>query len=177
MATAIEAKLPVTIRLPHREAEIVFDFARTSGITKTDAFLHFLRLGIEHHDGSEARLAGMERMLEEVLRRLPGEEVSRADSVPSAIAEESSNFPAIKRAILFGSFARGDQTPESDVDIRLEVDRKDKFSLYDLARFQKAVGRKVGREVDVITADHIKNENLARAIEREGMVVYEREAE
>lgn len=177
MSATVEAKLPVTMRLPRREVEIVSDYARSSGITKTDAFLHYLRLGIQSDGDSDARLSEIERKLAEVLRRLPDERSFHADSVRSDIAEECRAFPAVKRAILFGSLARGDATAESDVDIRLEVDRKEKFSLYDVARLQKAIGRRTGREVDIVTADHIKNENLARVIEREGVVVYEREAE
>ena len=175
MDTTVETKLPVTMRLPRREVEIVADYARSSGITKTDAFLHYLRLGIQSEKDSSARLGEMEKMLAEVLRRLPEESTFRANSVSSAIADECRNFSAIKRAILFGSLARGDATAESDVDVRLEVDRKEKFSLYDVARLQKAIERRTGREVDIVTADRIKNGNLARAIEREGVVVYERE--
>lgn len=51
------------------------------------------------------------------------------------------------------------------------------LSLYDMVRFQKALQQKTGREVDVITADEINNENLDVSIKREGIVVYEREAE
>lgn len=176
MTVTAEAKLPVTMRLPRREVELVSNYARSLGITKTDAFLHYLRLGIQAEGDSDTRLDEVERMLAEVLRRLPDSSAGHADSVISCIAEECKGFPAIKRAILFGSFARGDATAESDIDIRLEVDRKEKFSLYDVARLQKAIGRRTGREVDIVTADHIKNGNLAKAIEREGAVAYEREA-
>lgn len=51
------------------------------------------------------------------------------------------------------------------------------LSLYDMVRFQKALQQKTSREVDVITADEINNENLDAAIKREGIVVYERETE
>ena len=44
-----------------------------------------------------------------------------------------------------------------------------------MARFQKAVERRTGREVQLVTADDIGNVNLAAAIEREGIVAYERQ--
>ena len=137
-------RLPVAMRLPRHEVEVVDAFARSHGMTKTDAFLHFLRRGIE------------------------------GEAVAEAVAREAAMFPAIERVVLFGSFARGEATLASDIDLRIEVDRGEPFSLYDLARFQKAVGRRTGREVDAVTADAIANENLAAAIAREGRVVYER---
>ena len=173
MASCAETRLPVTMRLPRREVELVSEYAQAAGVTKTEAFLHFLRLGLQADDSSE-RLASIERSVGEILRRLTEGTPLDASSIGGAVAEEAVHFPAIKQAILFGSYARGDATAESDVDIRLVVDRKEQFSLYDLARFQKAVERRLGLEVDVITADDIKDRNLAEAIRREGVLVYER---
>ena len=91
-----------------------------------------------------------------------------------AIVKEAAKFPAIKKVILFGSFATGHASEESDIDLRLVIDRVEPFSLFDLARFQKAVRQETGHEVDTITADEIPNKNLAAAINREGAVIYER---
>lgn len=98
-----------------------------------------------------------------------------AEQIGKAIEKEAQPFSAIKRAVLFGSHARGDATEESDIDIRLELDESKDFSLYDMLRFKKALERQCGRNVDVITAANIENENLAQAIEREGIVIYERQ--
>ena len=167
-------RLPVAMRLPRHEVEVVDAFARSHGMTKTDAFLHFLRRGIEGEGMVVERLDAIEAALREVVRRLPGDEACDAEAVAEAVAREAAMFPAIERVVLFGSFARGEATLASDIDLRIEVDRGEPFSLYDLARFQKAVGRRTGREVDAVTADAIANENLAAAIAREGRVVYER---
>ena len=56
----------------------------------------------------------------------------------------------------------------------LVLDRSKQFSLYDLARLQKALEKHFSREVDIITADKLKNQNLATAIEQEGVTIYER---
>lgn len=177
MSTYCEAKLLISMRLPRKEAAIVQEYAETNKVSKTEALLHFLRLGIESSQSSDSKLSTVESMFEEILRRLPNvSEIDQA-TVVETIKEESSHFPAIKSAVLFGSFARDEATQDSDIDVRLTVDRKEKFSLYDLVRFQKAIQQKTGREVDVITIDKINNENLAAAIDREGIVVYERGAE
>lgn len=178
MAGCAETRLPVTMRLPRREVELVSEYAREAGVTKTEAFLHYLRLGLQSADqsadDSSVRLASIERSVEEILRRLAENAPMDDPSISIAIAEEAAFFPAIKQAILFGSYARGDAVGTSDVDVRLVIDRKEQFNLYDLARFQKAVERRLGLEVDVITADDIKDKNLADAIRREGILVYER---
>lgn len=94
--------------------------------------------------------------------------------VLAAVAKEAAKFAAITRAFVFGSFARGDFAETSDVDVRLEYDKEAPFSLFEVAQFQKHLERKTGRSVDVVTARCIKNPNLAAAIEREKVLVYER---
>ena len=179
MESAVEPRVPVAMRLPRREVEMVSAFAQEHGRTKTDAFLFYLRKGIDSEQESQQgdRLSGIETMLKEVLARLSPSSTLTRNDVLKAVASESQNFKAIKRAILFGSFARDEATETSDIDVRLELDQAAAFSLYDLARFQKAVSQRTGREVEAITADEIKNANLVDAIEREGLVVYERKSE
>ena len=72
-------------------------------------------------------------------------------------------------------FARKQFGPQSDIDVHIEVDRSNGFNLHDLTHFMKRIEQRTGREVDVVSADVIKNANLAAAIEREKVLVYERE--
>lgn len=97
------------------------------------------------------------------------------DRVLAAVAQECRKYEAITRGYVFGSFARGDFAAESDVDVRLEYDKAAPFSLFEVAQFQKHVERMTGRDVDVVTARKVKNSNLAAAIEREKVLVYERQ--
>lgn len=55
----------------------------------------------------------------------------------------------IKKASIFGSFARGETTKDSDIDILIEF-KKNK-SLLDLARLELALERALKRSVDVLT--------------------------
>ena len=95
--------------------------------------------------------------------------------VLKVVAEEAAKFAAITRAFVFGSFARGDCAEASDVDVRLEYDKVAPFSLFEVAQFQKHLERSTGPSDDVVTAKQIKNPNLAAAVEREKVLVYERE--
>jgi predicted nucleotidyltransferase len=55
----------------------------------------------------------------------------------------------IKRAALFGSFARGEQTTHSDLDLLVEF-RRGK-SLFDLVALKMDLETKTGRKVDLLT--------------------------
>lgn len=54
-------------------------------------------------------------------------------------------------AFLFGSMSRGDDRPDSDVDILVKFDRNKKTSLFDLVSIQNELERKIGKNVDLIT--------------------------
>lgn len=55
----------------------------------------------------------------------------------------------VQKAWLFGSFSRGEQTEESDVDILAFFD--DDFSLFDHARMMLQLEKLLGRSVDLVT--------------------------
>jgi predicted nucleotidyltransferase len=55
----------------------------------------------------------------------------------------------VRRAGVFGSFARGEQTPTSDVDLLIEPDAE--ATLFTLARLEMALEDILGRPVDLIT--------------------------
>ncbi len=46
---------------------------------------------------------------------------------------------------LFGSLARGEAEPESDIDLLIEVDRESRFSLFDVVDLQDELGAIFGR--------------------------------
>ena len=55
----------------------------------------------------------------------------------------------VKRAALFGSFARGKPTPQSDLDFLIEF--RGQKSLLDLVALKLDLEKKTGRKVDVLT--------------------------
>lgn len=60
----------------------------------------------------------------------------------------------VKKAGIFGSYARGEQTKDSDIDILIEVGDK-KFSLLDHAGLENELEKKLGRRVEVLTYNGI----------------------
>ena len=65
------------------------------------------------------------------------------------IAEYFKTQPVLK-AWLFGSFARGEETPDSDVDILFVPDMSGHFSLFTLGGMYMDLKELLGREVDLV---------------------------
>lgn len=56
---------------------------------------------------------------------------------------------------LFGSVARGDATPSSDVDLIVDYDPSSNFNLFDLSSVHRQLSDRLGVNVDVVTRDGI----------------------
>lgn len=61
---------------------------------------------------------------------------------------------AVKKAAIFGSFARGEAKAKSDVDILIEYKSKNK-SLFDLVDLKSDLEEILDRKVDVVTYNSI----------------------
>ncbi len=60
----------------------------------------------------------------------------------------------VRRVYLFGSYARGEATEESDVDLIVEYDdSKKRLSLFDVLRFKVGLEEKFDRNVELIEED------------------------
>ena len=66
------------------------------------------------------------------------------------IAEYFKTQPVLK-AWLFGSYSRGEERPDSDVDILVVPDKSKHFSLFTLGGMYEDLKALLGREVDLIT--------------------------
>lgn len=78
----------------------------------------------------------------------------------------------VSEAYLFGSFARGEQTPDSDIDLRLVCGDTMKFgTLYELTH---ELERELGRKVDIVTNPPERMRSAFReSIEQDEVRVYE----
>ena len=86
------------------------------------------------------------------------------------ILEKSKKDKDINKAYLFGSYARGEETSLSDVDIRLEVN--DNFTLFDLTEIAYNLEEKLNKKVDIITSGNL-DELLYEEIKKEEICIYE----
>ena len=69
----------------------------------------------------------------------------------------------VRSVKLFGSVARGQERPDSDVDFLVEMDSG--RSLFDLGGFQMELEELLGCKVDVVTVKGIRKRIRARAME------------
>ena len=72
---------------------------------------------------------------------------------------------------LIGSRARGDNRPDSDIDLTIEVDARRKFSILDLIGVKHIVEDNLGLGADVIMRRSLKPDFRASA-ERDAVDVY-----
>ena len=180
-STKANNRKALSLRVPASLAEKVEGYAKTHGLRKTDAYVHFIEMGLDQNSQDiRASLSEIDSKLD-ALQTLLGGASAETETAPletqavlDAISRASAHYPGIERALLFGSYARNQQDADSDIDIRLEIDRSAGFNLLDLASFSKMIEQETGKECDVITASTIKSQSLAQAIERDGVCAYER---
>jgi uncharacterized protein len=93
--------------------------------------------------------------------------------IDAAAIREVCQRHGIERLRVFGSFARGDARPGSDVD--LIADFTDPKSLLDLVRIEREFAETLGRPVDLLTVASL-SPYLRDRVLLEARMVYERAA-
>lgn len=79
----------------------------------------------------------------------------------------------INKAILFGSYAKGDATINSDVD--LYIDTNGKLRGLDFVGLLEILVNTLEMDIDLIDKSHIEQDSLImQEIENGGMVIYEK---
>ncbi len=93
-------------------------------------------------------------------------------AMQQTIADYFKTQPVLK-AWLFGSYARGEETPQSDVDILFIPDRSQHFSLFTMGGMYEDLKELLGKEVDLITDGGLMP--FAReSADRDKILIYER---
>ncbi len=93
-------------------------------------------------------------------------------AIKNQVCNALKNINYVDKAYLFGSYARGEETPTSDVDIMVELNREmglDFFELFEV--FEKALDKKV----DVLTRNEVYD-IMPKSFERDKILLYERDS-
>lgn len=72
-----------------------------------------------------------------------------------------SNY-GVKRIALFGSFAKGVQREDSDIDILVEFEKPIGFKFMDFVEY---IEKLIGRKVDILTPEGIKGIRIKQVAE------------
>jgi uncharacterized protein len=74
------------------------------------------------------------------------------------------------RIRIFGSFARGENIPGSDIDILIKF--KERISLLKLVQIEQELSDKLGIPIDLVTENSLKNPRLIQYIEKDLINIY-----
>lgn len=82
--------------------------------------------------------------------------------------------PYVSRISVFGSYVRGEETPESDIDVLVRLKPAGQRPRLGLKFFelQNELGKLIGRKVDLVTEEGL-SPYIRPYIEREKVVLYE----
>ena len=79
----------------------------------------------------------------------------------------------VSRAWLFGSFARGEETPDSDIDILVEYDKDAMSTLLTNSHMMGELEKNIGRRVDLVE-DGCLLPFAVESANRDKKLIYER---
>lgn len=86
---------------------------------------------------------------------------------------EKQEKKLIRKAYLFGSYARGEETSKSDIDIRLEAD--DGLTLVDIGNIRQDLVDATKKDVDLLVIDPSKlDKEFYENIRKDQICIYER---
>lgn len=86
------------------------------------------------------------------------------DDVLSRLSEHRAELSGlgVRSLALFGSVARGDARPDSDVDLLVEFERP--IGLFHFARVQRRLEEILGQRVDLVMKDAVKPQLRGRIL-------------
>ena len=94
-------------------------------------------------------------------------------TMTQVLADYFKTQPVLK-AWLFGSYARGEETEDSDVDILFVPDRSEKpFTLFTMGGMYMDLRELLGREIDLVEEGSLRPYAAATA-NRDKRLIYER---
>jgi putative addiction module CopG family antidote len=109
----------------------------------------------EYSDANEVIRNALRLMIE---RNAAGRAVARKGDLIAALKSLEPELRArgIAAAALFGSVARDQAGPDSDVDVPISIDPAAPFDLFDLAGARNLLADRLGRSVDVVEKGSLK---------------------
>lgn len=170
MDQAILSKIERGKRMATREQ--VLGLARFYKIDKDKLLVSWLSDKIvyelaEEKNSSQALHAAEQKMAYAVRKKTVRKTISRK------LKNVFTEFPLIEKAWLFGSFAREEDTPDSDIDILIDVSTENPFTLFDMAEIQERLSFSVNRKIDLVMHRALKPQAKER-IQADLKVIYEK---
>ncbi len=151
--------------------EMSFEKARLlSGLEKNDFINYCKQFGIQYNLYQNENNSDLK--LEEKQITYSKNIINRTKTIQT-IKTYFSKHAKILRVWVFGSFARQENDRNSDIDLMLEVDKKSKFTLLDLAEIKFQLEQITPLPIDLVMKNALK-ENVKKRILKDLTLIYEK---
>ena len=115
----------------------------------------------------------MRRKVLEILDNAEKNRILGLQFIKFKCAQIFKNYPEVRCAYLYGSYARKEATGKSDVDILVEFDHSTAIGLLAYARMWRELKEKLGRDVDLVE-DGTMRPLIAEDANYDRQLIYER---
>lgn len=133
--------------------ELVAKLSNYFSVDQDELMITWLADKIVYEVGDEELALEAMQFAEEKLNYIAFKKIDR-NKISKLLVTAIGNFNSIRAAWVYGSFARGDDGPKSDIDIAIKTD--DNFSYFDLAEVKFQLEKSTNRKVDVGFLDSFK---------------------
>lgn len=79
----------------------------------------------------------------------------------------------VRKAYVFGSYARNEETKDSDLDILVDIDSNENLSLFEFGRMLEDLKELLKVEIDLVAEDGL-SKHIRPFIEKDKVLIYER---
>ena len=84
-------------------------------------------------------------------------------NIVNSIETFLKNDNRVASAWLFGSFARGEQKVDSDIDLMVEMNNNKKYSMFDILDISFLLSNIIKRKIDLVEKDCLQDFAMAKA--------------
>ncbi|PKL16224.1 MAG: nucleotidyltransferase [Spirochaetae bacterium HGW-Spirochaetae-5] len=80
------------------------------------------------------------------------------ENIKNILKEEKNNLSAlgIDQIGIFGSFVRGEEKPESDIDVLVNINSESTLTLFTLVDIELRLSERLNRKVDLVIKSDLK---------------------
>ena len=90
--------------------------------------------------------SSLQEMIRVMLTQMVKKKISKSDYIDNICKKYGINYLGV-----FGSVARGEERPESDIDLLVKFNKNNKLGLFELGNLRKELESRFGRKVDLVT--------------------------
>ena len=149
---------------------LVIKLAGFFNLPENDLLLHWLSDKLVYEISNEEIGLKALQVAEERISYTTAFMTSRADLINNvrAVLDKAGR---VAEAWIFGSFAKGDNTAISDIDIMVELNKNKKYSIFDLLDIRHAIESKIEKKVDLVEKGYLKD-FAARTADKSKIKIY-----